>query len=137
MAYGRGVKLFHFICHTYHQLHIRQCNQCSYLAGVGRYFASLPANKLELWFALEAERFQARWRRLHHSSARPHASPVPAVGTWRNVKQIALLAARAGPWPPLQSLSQTAAEQDGCLYAASDSSHTDDHYHIYGAPLLG
>ena len=28
-------------------------------AGRGRYFASLPANKLELWFALEAERFQA------------------------------------------------------------------------------
>ena len=27
--------------------------------GRGRYFASLPANKLELWFALEAERFQA------------------------------------------------------------------------------
>lgn len=25
-----------------------------------RYFCSLPANKLELWFALEAERFQVR-----------------------------------------------------------------------------
>lgn len=24
-----------------------------------RYYASLPANQLELWFALEAERFQA------------------------------------------------------------------------------
>lgn len=71
----------YLICHTYYLLHVLQRKQYSFLAGVGRYFASLPANKLELWFALEAERFQARWGRLHHSSARPHTSPVSAVGT--------------------------------------------------------
>jgi hypothetical protein len=39
-------------------------------AGGGRYFASLPANKLELWFALEAERFQARAPAAHPGARR-------------------------------------------------------------------
>lgn len=35
-----------------------------------RYYVSLPANKLELWFAVEAERFQA-------GLPRPHSLPKP------------------------------------------------------------
>jgi predicted Zn-dependent peptidase len=31
-----------------------------------KYYASLPANKLELWFALEAERFQVNLCRMHY-----------------------------------------------------------------------
>jgi hypothetical protein len=29
------------------------------LLAIGRYYVALPSNKLELWFALESERFQA------------------------------------------------------------------------------
>lgn len=42
-----------------------------------RYFMAMPANKLELWFALEAERFRVRV-----FTPRKHATqhvPVPAV----------------------------------------------------------
>lgn len=51
-------------------LHLHASHAGRVWARGGRYFASLPANKLELWFALEAERFQARAPAAHLAHCR-------------------------------------------------------------------